>query len=487
MMTTIPTDELMTLHRDAMIVCRKLGYRYLWIDSLCIIQDDCEDWRHEVQNLGIYLASADLVFAASSGSMNDHLMPTGHKTVIRTFKACVGHDTGHQCTIGVRKPYQSVEELLDRSILSRRWRMQEALLPKRLLIFGKEQLYWVCQENLASQSTAMRRPTPLITFPTIAKRLEDLRAAHSSDAAIDLAHDYWQYIAEVSSRGKLAVTSDALPAVEGFASNIRRLTGETYCAGLWLENLVHDLLWIKLEPSMSRDSRNWGATRTAPTWSWASDLASISYGLVVGLRAFGKPAKEPAQPRENIDDKADRGALSGQSLLRLPHVLFTAFNAVMLSLLGVFQQVLSRSPKLLPKPKEDLLLKLLHYDKSINEARNQQDLTPREFTSANHRIAYLQVSAYTQRAALLDSSNLDQFEYFFDYEFGYGRDVRVADLTFIAVSPWKYTPQGDARWAGLMLEKIEVDSETYERRGVFIGPRVEEQLQGWERKIVTLR
>jgi hypothetical protein len=291
--------------------------------------------------MGIYLASADLVFAASSGSMNDHLMPAGHKTTIRTFKAHIGHDTGHQFTIGVRKPFQSVEELLDRSILSRRWRMQEAMLPKRLLIFGKEQLYWVCQENLASQSTAMRRPTPLIAFPTIAKRLEDLRATHSSDTAKDLAHDYWQYIAEVNSRGKLAVTSDALPAVVGIASNIQRLTGETYCAGLWLENLVHDLLWIKLEPSMSRDSSNWGPTRAAPTWSWASDLASISYGLVVGLRAFGEKANESAQPRDNISDKAKGAVLGSQLLLRLLRVLFAAFNAVILSLLGVFKQVLS--------------------------------------------------------------------------------------------------------------------------------------------------
>jgi hypothetical protein len=76
---------------------------------------------------------------------------------------------------------------------------------------------------------------------------------------------------------------------------------------------------------------------------------------------------------------------------------------------------------------------------------------------------------------------------FFDYEFGFGRDVRVADMTFMAASPWKYTPQGDARWVGLMLEKLDAGLETYERRGVFIGPPVKEHLLGWERKIIILR
>jgi hypothetical protein len=66
--------------------------------------------------------------------------------------------------------------------------------------------------------------------------------------------------------------------------------------------------------------------------------------------------------------------------------------------------------------------------------------------------------------------------------------VKVADTFLAAVSPWKYTPQGDARWAGLMLEKVDKDAKVYyERRGVFIGPRVEEQLHGWEREILILR
>jgi hypothetical protein len=37
---------------DATIITRELGYRYLWIDSLCIVQDFLEDWEAESQNMG---------------------------------------------------------------------------------------------------------------------------------------------------------------------------------------------------------------------------------------------------------------------------------------------------------------------------------------------------------------------------------------------------------------------------------------------------
>lgn len=92
------------------------------------------------------------------------------------------------------------------------------------------------------------------------------------------------------------------------------------------------------------------------------------------------------------------------------------------------------------------------------------------------------------KSQLLASERLCWTRIFLRFRADFGHDIGVENLTFIAASPWQYTPQGDARWAGLMLKKMDADadSKAYQRQGVFLGLSVQEQLHGWERKTVTL-
>lgn len=63
----IALDELSETFKDAIRITRDLGYRYLWIDSLCIVQDDRDDWAREAQNMpDIYGASTLTIAALSS-------------------------------------------------------------------------------------------------------------------------------------------------------------------------------------------------------------------------------------------------------------------------------------------------------------------------------------------------------------------------------------------------------------------------------------
>jgi hypothetical protein len=48
----IPSDDLPPLFMDAINITRRLGYQYLWVDSLCIIQDSKLDWQTEAANMG---------------------------------------------------------------------------------------------------------------------------------------------------------------------------------------------------------------------------------------------------------------------------------------------------------------------------------------------------------------------------------------------------------------------------------------------------
>jgi hypothetical protein len=67
----IPWDELPKTFRDAIIISRNLGIEYMWIDSLCIVQDDPRDWELEAAKMGEIYSNAFLVIAASSSVDGD--------------------------------------------------------------------------------------------------------------------------------------------------------------------------------------------------------------------------------------------------------------------------------------------------------------------------------------------------------------------------------------------------------------------------------
>ena len=57
--------------QDSIFIARKLGVQYVWIDSVCIIQDDGEDWTHEAKTMGLVYQKAYLTISASQ-SPGDH-------------------------------------------------------------------------------------------------------------------------------------------------------------------------------------------------------------------------------------------------------------------------------------------------------------------------------------------------------------------------------------------------------------------------------
>ncbi|KAF1964057.1 HET-domain-containing protein, partial [Bimuria novae-zelandiae CBS 107.79] len=65
----ITIEELPPTFRDAINIVRRIGYRYIWIDSLCIFQDSLDDWTHESRKIGhIYRGSICTIAALASAS-----------------------------------------------------------------------------------------------------------------------------------------------------------------------------------------------------------------------------------------------------------------------------------------------------------------------------------------------------------------------------------------------------------------------------------
>jgi hypothetical protein len=299
----IPLHELSQTHRDSLSITRRLGYRYIWIDSLCIIQDAVEDWRaHSVLMAAIY-GNSTCNIAAKGPSSHFGCFVRRNPLVSRP---CQLRQVGEEdSTHGIyAHPYHTATYNAyplhyysnDVPLLERAWVQQERILSPRLLYFGGPEIHWECCTTQASESWPSGPPStdhgfdevsPLkMAFESELKRFKDW----SEDDFFGFVYELWHNgIIRDYTAAKLSFEKDRMAALAGIASVIQSRTDMTYIAGLWKEFLPQDILWYKMDeasPGQNHNSslRQW----TAPTWSWASVEGRVRYTL----SAFRHPTDE---------------------------------------------------------------------------------------------------------------------------------------------------------------------------------------------------
>jgi len=178
-------------------------------------------------------------------------------------------------TITVREklPYLTTFEPITR----RAWTFQERLLSPRLLIYGKR-LMWQC--NSAQHSDGGVEDWSYDRVGTGQNRLAPVLA--SSDPpnlslfSLQQLYKTWYDGVHEYSRRELTFPQDKLPSIAGVANEFYRLTGDDYLAGLWRNNLLHDLMWYTWDTIPLSKPSIW----RAPSWSWASVDNPVIYGKI---------------------------------------------------------------------------------------------------------------------------------------------------------------------------------------------------------------
>jgi hypothetical protein len=148
---------LPTAFRHAVEITRQLGRRYLWIDSLCIVQslDDSEtdDWQEESKRMEMVYANAFCTLAMHSKYSPDH-GPLDNRPV----KAHIEFDTSKGPLL-LSNYIDNFETEVNRSDLSERgWVMQERILSRRTIHVGLEQTYFECGSGIRCQDFALIKP-----------------------------------------------------------------------------------------------------------------------------------------------------------------------------------------------------------------------------------------------------------------------------------------------------------------------------------------
>jgi hypothetical protein len=135
----IKYDDLQQTFKDAVDVTRALGVDYLWIDSLCIIQDD-DDWRKEAENMEKVFASAYCTIAATCAENSEKgFLKRPSQQYIKLENNSGGASLGVYIADG-----GSFRDVGNGLLNKRGWTFQERALSSRTIHFTTKEVYWEC-------------------------------------------------------------------------------------------------------------------------------------------------------------------------------------------------------------------------------------------------------------------------------------------------------------------------------------------------------
>ena len=258
--------------QDAVTITREMGFRYLWIDSLCIIQMDKLDWEKESSKMCDVYSNAffTIAAAASSDSTGGCLLPRAPEVV--------GNGIRLKCTrrgpdgvkvkgeISVRPQLLDFLTLSARHLHTRGWVLQERTLSRRMVHFDQDQLLWECKQCRLSEDGV---PDDAFILPPNYwdGRLHSSYPYRNAASLLDKSFmSDWFNLVEKYSEKDLTYDEDKLPAMSGIATAVEKQLGEVYIAGLWLSQLGVSLLWSRAQAWLRQPLSGY----RAPSWSWAA-------------------------------------------------------------------------------------------------------------------------------------------------------------------------------------------------------------------------
>jgi Heterokaryon incompatibility protein (HET) len=310
----LPSDKLPQTIRDAINITRSLAIRYLWVDALCILQDNTDDKSVEIGEMGrIYRNAMVTIAAGSSQRVTDGFLK--ERTIPYSYQLPFYLSAGRFGIISLRACEKLGHAKVD-PLETRGWTLQESLLSRRVLYYGSRDLLWKCQR----EHFVPVYKTHHFYFSTLGYQLpasmSSGRKGHHSEIP-RLQSRIWRELVDNYSSRELTILEDRLPALAGIASELQNIWKDTYLAGMWQNCLIRQLGWqrtyIKDPPPEPFRS---------PSWSWAS-----SRSRVIFLEAFREDARFVACEVIPVDKKSPLGRVKSAKL-----TLWAAIKPIPISL-----------------------------------------------------------------------------------------------------------------------------------------------------------
>ncbi|KAG9498412.1 hypothetical protein J7337_009217 [Fusarium musae] len=298
----IALGDLSLTFRDAADVCKRLGIQYIWIDSLCIMQDDPQDWLEESTRMADIYANAFIgLFAGHAKDGNGGLYSNRYnpEPFLRAEKVVVKDDCGQEIAMCIQQqrlighdltfnfdlfpdlPSYECRQLptVTEPLYQRGWVFQELHLSPRAILFNSRELIWVCNQDTQCEcGETTKNSFATKYFFTHVPKTADYPGAVKGDLFYKHGMRNWAHLVHRYFRLGLTFEKDRLPALSGMAKAFQttgsaEMKNDMYLAGIWKSMLPEALMWRAVDgppsgPVQRCRFRKPVAARGPPTWSW---------------------------------------------------------------------------------------------------------------------------------------------------------------------------------------------------------------------------
>lgn len=240
--------------RDAIIVTYRMGLRFLWVDALCIVQDDQDEMLDQLGKMkSIYTGAAFTILAASATTSAGGFLHRRREWVPSKLRCIDENEVESWVAVDwINKP-------ILHPVLNRGWIFQEIQLSPRLMVFQTHSLKFICREQSNHNGH-------------VVSEIEPVWVTNRGCASNKQHPEAWAEIVFKYSRLRLSNQNDKLPALGAMAQTYAQTHRVTeYHAGLWAEDLLWQLLWRRSGNSLpDPEKRRAEGVYYGPSWSWCS-------------------------------------------------------------------------------------------------------------------------------------------------------------------------------------------------------------------------
>lgn len=291
----IDIQRLPATIQDTIRVAADLGISHVWIDSMCIVQDDPTNVAMEIAKMPeVYGHAAVTISASRASRVVDGFLEDidSRQFLTESFQLrykCPNGSIGSTYLIGIPERSSLFSDLYRRG-----WTLQERCLSPRLLDYGKLQMRWVCDSS-KNQAWSINGWKPNEEWPSgNYDVMREVKASLRSDGGGDIGGDKmwilakWGQLVETYTDRDLTVTTDRILAISALAQEFGDVLYDEYLAGIWRCALPWELLWCQ-----ASEFRDGGGAVAAPrpeqyqgpSWSWVA-----VNGPVIFLGELSAPA-----------------------------------------------------------------------------------------------------------------------------------------------------------------------------------------------------